>query len=325
MATQETKQLDDIIASRRAMMLGGAALAGLALTGTAKAQAAISDNDVLNFALNLEFLEGEFYTLATTGKTLQQTGIATGAGGTVIPVPTSTTAATAPVSATITVKANPTVPFTTPLIGAYALELALEEQRHIAFLQKALGAAAVAEPNIDLQTSFVALGNLIGVANFDPFVNEIAFLIGNYIFPDVGVSAYHGGALLLTSKVLLDSAAKIHAIEAYHAGTTRTLIYGLDQQQTLLGPAGTLRSLTQKISQQRATFDGTIGGIPDDLGVSDTTVTLNGGTYPSSTIVNADANAIGWARTTTQVLAIVYAGTPNGGGFFPQGMSGNIK
>lgn len=324
MATQETQQLDDIISSRRAMMLGGAALAGLALTGTAKAQATVTDNDVLNFALNLEYLEGEFYTLAASGQTLQQAGIATGAAGAVIPVPTGTTVNT---SATITVKANPQVPFTIPSVQAYALELAAEERLHVTFLQKALGSAAVAEPNIDLLNSFAALGGLIGVPGFDPFANDLTFLLGSYIFEDVGVSAYHGGALLLSDKTVLDSAAKIHAVEAYHAGTIRTTIYGMDQRATALGPAGTLLGLTQAISNVRATLDGTSTGTPDDVGVSNTaTVTLNGASYPSSTIVNADANALGWARSTTQVLRIVYANanaTP--GGFFPNGLNGTVK
>lgn len=325
MATQETKQIDEIISSRRAMMLGGAALAGLALTKTAKAQAAVSDTDVLNFALNLEYLEAEFYTLASTGQTLQQTGIATGAAGAVISVPTGGAANT---SATITVKANPQVPFTMPNVAAYALELTKEEQLHVAFLQKALGSAAVAEPNIDLQNSFAALGSLIGVTGFDPFANDLAFLLGSYIFEDVGVTAYHGGAGLISSKAILDPAVKIHAIEAYHAATIRTTIYGIDSQPggTALGPAGTLKTLTQKISAVRATLDGTASGTPDDVGVSDVTVTLNGSPYPASTIVNADATSIGFARTPQQVLNIVYAsasGTP--GGFFPNGLNGNVK
>src|ERR1700677_2440906 len=88
---------------RAAMMLGGGALAAAALRPrAAQAQTAITDTDILNFALNLEYLEAQYYTLAFLGVTIDQKGIViTGPGG----------AAGGP----ITVKSNPVVPFTTPL------------------------------------------------------------------------------------------------------------------------------------------------------------------------------------------------------------------
>ena len=333
MATQETKQLDEIISSRRAMMmLGGTALAGLALTSVSKAQAAApTDNDILNFALNLEYLEGEFYTLATTGKTLGQSGIGIGAGTTATATPTIITKGS-------NNYASCQVPFKNPLIAAYALETAGQERAHVTLLRGALTTNAVAEPNLDLLNSFAGLGARIGVPGFDPFANDLTFLLGAYIFEDVGVSAYHGAAGLISDKGVLSTAAKIHAIEAYHAGLIRTTLYGLDQQDN--GPgfqAGALTGLTVGISSVRATLDGTATATPpattatpDDIPLGKTMVNLNGTTpiYTGSTIVNADVNSIGWARTTTQVLNIVYASpgaTPAAGGFFPQGMNGTIK
>src|SRR5580698_942942 len=119
---------------RSAMLLGGAALAGLALSRNkafAQASTAVTDNDILNFALNLEFLEGQFYTLATTGMTLDQAGLSTkGGDGTA--------------GGTVTVKANPMVTFTDPLLQQLALEIAMDEQNHVKFLQSTLAANAVA-------------------------------------------------------------------------------------------------------------------------------------------------------------------------------------
>ena len=90
-----------------------------------------------------------------------------------------------------------------------------------------------------------------------------------------------------------------------------------------------MRVLTQRISAVRATLDGTVAKTADDQGLTIATYPLNGGAgQVGSTIVNADANSIGWSRTTSQVLSIVFANGAAGttsGGFFPAGVNGNIK
>jgi hypothetical protein len=282
---------------RTALALGGAALAGLALARPRRAfaQATVTDADILNFALNLEYLEAQFYTLATQGVTIDKVGVpilggSGAAGGTVTVKPTSTV-----------------VPFTTPLLQQYAMETATEERNHVLFLQKALGTAYVAMPNIDLLNSFNALATAAGLGStFDPFASETNFLLGAFIFEDVGVTAYHGAAGLITTPAYLDAAAGIMAVEAYHAGSIRTRIYA----------AGTaVQQASTAIANTRATLDGTGN---DDIGVG----TLSTG---AATIVNADANAIAFSRTTTQVLSVVYGGGSASGAFFPNGMNGTIK
>jgi hypothetical protein len=318
MATTETLILDEVIASsrRRMVMMGGTALAGLFLGSatTAKAQTALTDADYLNFALNLEYLEAEFYTLASVGKTIDQIGIGIGAG----------TSATG--GGTVTVKPTGTasclVPFTIPVVASYAMEIASEEQKHVSFLRGALGSSAVAQPNIDLYNSFNAAAAAAGIGPaFDPFASDIAFLLGSYIFEDVGVTAYHGAAGALTSATNLGAAAGILAVEAYHAGLIRTVLWGLDQAN----PADGIAATATKISNLRALLDGTKD---DDIGLGTTQDELNGTTanFTASTIVNADSNTIAFSRTTQQVLNIVYA-SPSGakGGFFPSGLNGNIS
>ncbi|MDE3187383.1 MAG: ferritin-like domain-containing protein [Acidobacteriota bacterium] len=279
---------------RSALLMGGAALAGLAASRIAVAQSAtVTDADILNFALNLEYLEAQFYTLATTGKTIDQLGIGiTGPNG--------------QAGGTVTVKSNPVVPFVTPLLQQYAMETATEEQNHVKFLRSALGASAVAMPNIDLENSFNALAQAAGLgSSFDPFASETNFLLGAFIFEDVGVTAYSGAAGLISDKTYLDKAAGILAVEAYHAGSIRLRIFAA-------GSAA--QAASSKIAAARASLDGTGN---DDIGVG-----VSGG---AATIVDADQNAIAFSRTATQVLSVVYGGGTSGGAFFPNGLNGTIK
>lgn len=302
MESNETKELlqemeERRASRRRAMMLGGAALAGLALTSKTAFAATVTDADILNFALNLEFLEAQYYTLATTGMTLDAaTSISTKSGS-------------GAAGGTVKVKANPMVTFTDTSTQDFAMEIAQDEQNHVKFLQSNLGSSAVAMPNIDLLNSFNALAQAAGLgSNFDPFLNETNFLLGAFIFEDVGVTAYQGAAGLISSKTYLDKAVGIHNVEAYHAAGIRTRIFQA-------GSAA--QSASQAIAMTRAKLDGTNS---DDIGVS---VTNN-----AATIVDApDTHAQTIGRTTAQVLSIVYGGgaAGTGGAFFPNGLNGTIK
>ena len=318
MATKETQILDEVLIAsrRRLMMMSGTALAGLML-GSAKkaeAQSTLTDTDYLNFALNLEYLEAQFYTLALAGKTIDQIGIGIGPG----------TSATG--GGTVTVKpsgkASCKVPFAIQAVLGYAEEIANEEQKHVKFLRGALGSAAVAMPNIDLYNSFNAAAAAAGIGPaFDPFADDVSFLLGSYIFEDVGVTAYHGAAGLLTTTANLIPAVGIHAVEAYHAGLIRNALWGLDQATPSAGIAAT----ATKISNLRATLDGTGN---DDVGLGTAMVALEGSSpsFTASTIVNADSNTIGFSRTPQQVLNIVYASASGTkGGFYPNGLNGSIS
>lgn len=179
---------------KRAGAAGLTVAAGTMLTGTIEklsAQTTITDADIVNFALNLEYLEAEFYSMATYGATLAQRGI----------IPAS--AESGPTTG------GQMVSFSGSPIAYLASALRKDEEEHVLYLRKALGSAAVKKPAINLD----ALG--FGFAG----VND--FLKLSRIFEDVGVSAYLGAAPLIKNKTYLDAAARILATEAQHAGAIR--------------------------------------------------------------------------------------------------------
>ena len=271
------------------------ALSGGALLGTstsADAATAVTDADIFNFALNLEYLECQYYLIGATGTGLPS-NLTTGSVGTLGAV-----------------TGGSMVPFTTDAFASYAQRIAVDELAHVTFIRTVLGSAAVAQPAINLQTSFTTLAmaaGLIGAGQtFNPFADEISFLLGAYIFEDVGVTAYGGAAALISNKTYLTAAAGILATEAYHSGAIRTLLSDLGAGQA-----------TNAISALRAK----LSGVADDQG---TLLQAPGYTNAYNFVVN-DTNGLTYRRNTAQVLNVVYGGTAGGGLFFPAGMNGTIK
>ncbi len=271
-----------------AAAFGSLAMTGAALTSTSARAQAVTDADILNFALNLEYLEAEFYLRAATGAGLTP-DLVTGTG------------------AQGTVTGGSLVPFRSAAIAQYAQRIAVDEQAHVRFLRAGLGAAAVAEPTLNLQTSFttlaVAAGLIVPGQTFNPFADDISFLLGAYIFEDVGVTAYAGSARLITNKDYLEAAGGILAVEAYHAGAVRTLLANIGAGAA----ADAISALRAKLS-----------GANDDQGIL-----IPGNSY---NFVSNDINGLAFRRTTSQVLNIVYGGgSASGYLFYPNGFNGTIR
>jgi hypothetical protein len=274
---------------------------GAGLISAAQAQAEtnqVSDADILNFALNLEYLEAQFYSFAATGQGLPA-NLLTGTGR------------------QGEVRGGRMVRFDDPVVKSYAQEIAKDEMNHVVFLRSALGSAAVAQPVVEIgvnpdgpfSTAARAAG-LVGPGEaFNPYANDINFLLGAFIFEDVGVTAYSGAAPLLTSKTYLSAAAGILAAEAYHASLIRTTLYAKGQMKPVA------ISSANAISAARDSLDGPSN---DDEGI-----TLNG----AVNIAPLDSNGIAFARSTGQVLNIVYLTSMSAkrGGFFPQGVNGILN
>lgn len=176
--------------------LAGAAMIGSGFSTKAEAATAVSDLDILNFALNLEYLEAEFYAMSTYGANLVKLGVISAADE------------SGPTTGGALVKG----------FGDWATmatALRVDEIDHVKYLRATLGSRAVKKPAINL--------NALGYG----FASLASWLKLARQFEDVGVSAYLGAAPLITSKTYLGAAGAILCTEAQHSGAVRRACYSM--------------------------------------------------------------------------------------------------
>ncbi len=244
-------------------MLGAAGTKAYAQTASAP-----SIPDVLNFALNLEYLEANFY-LAATGQSLSATDMGTGA----------VAVTGAPPDLSKVFDSN-------TLLVAQAL--AQDELNHVELLRGAitsLGGMPIAQPAIN----YSAAGLI---------TTQAQFLVAARQFTALGNSAYAGAAQFLVSDAgTLGTAARILGAEGQHNGALRLLCV----QQGVVSP---LIDAQDHVPSPTQYFDADMNGLPP-------------------------------VRTPQQVLGVGYGAStatttnpPAGvtmGGYFPNGVNGNIK
>ena len=265
-----------------ATLAGTALIAGCGGRGSSTVSAAgPTENDVLNFALNLEYLEATFYSYVATGGDIPSAS--TGGG----PAPTG-----AP-------SAKPA--FQSQQIADMFAEIYFDELSHVNDLRSVLGSAAVARPQLNLG----ALGT-VSTGNYITFAR---------LFEDVGVTAYAGAATAL-SGTNLQYAAQILAVEGFHSGAVRLVAI---QQGAAYLPTSVIPTDGFDVPP----YD------PGSVTAAEAGPTASGGFFATAGASSSTKTSPGFAytRTTSQVLAIVYANTASGtskGGFYPDGMNGNI-
>lgn len=267
--------------------------AATGVTAGATEEGGPSDASILNFALNLEYLEAEFYARGATGQGLPDDMV----GGVGTPGQVS---------------GGHQVDFQSPLIKNIAREIAMDERAHVAFLRDALGDAAVARPRISLDHSFTAAATAAGLISdgevFDPYANERNFLFAAFLFEDVGVTDFKGAAPFISNKTYLDAAAGLLATEAYHAGIVRATLFseGLADDSVF--------DVVHKISAVRNAVSGSADD-DQDLGTRD-----------EANLIPTDEYGRTFGRSAAQILNIVYldAAAGSSGGFYPDGLNGDI-
>jgi hypothetical protein len=141
--------------------------------------------NILNFALNLEYLEATFYSFITQGADLSAS--LTANSGAITGAPAKLT-------------------FATQQITDMLNEIYFDEKSHVAALISLLGSSVVPRPAINLAAfGTVSASNALTIAR---------------LFEDVGVTAYAGAVTALTSTNLA-YAAQILGVEGFHSGALR--------------------------------------------------------------------------------------------------------
>ena len=246
-----------------------------------------TDIDIVNFQLNLEYLETDYYLRGSMGMTADQV-FGSSQGG--------------------PVKGGRRVQFSSPVREGMIRNIAGNEVAHVRFAQAVTGSRAIRRPPIDFEAGFAAVAAAAGIPDFDPFASEMDFFLGGMLFEDVGISVLKGSARKLRSLSLRESAAGLLGAEGHHMGAVRSVIYRMGE---------TARSRAAAISNLRDRLDG-----PQDLDQPPVKIgdTANIAPTNENGIVwgrtPQHALNIAFGKPGPGVMA---------GGFFPEGVNGRIR
>ncbi|XP_058203738.1 desiccation-related protein PCC13-62 [Rhododendron vialii] len=263
-----------------------------------------SDADLLEFPLNLEYLEAEFFLWASLGRGLDSVAPDLTMGG---PPPVGARKATLD-------------PFTNDVI----LQFAYQEVGHLRAIKSTVKGFARPQLNLSAEAFGEVMNSAFGRAlnpPFNPYANEINFLIASYVVPYVGLTGYVGANPKLQSPTSKRLVAGLLAVESGQDAVIRGLLYKRASEK--VKPYGiTVVEFTNRISELRNKL-GSSGLKDEGLIVPN----LRGAEGKiRGNVLAGDQNSLGFDRTPEEILRIVY-GSGNErvpGGFFPKGGDGRI-
>ncbi|KAK8588243.1 hypothetical protein V6N13_087188 [Hibiscus sabdariffa] len=262
------------------------------------------DRDQIQFALNLEFLEAEFFLFGALGKGLDDFDSSSAQGG---PPPVGGRIADLE-----------------PTVRRIIEEFGYQEIGHIRAITRSVGGIPRPQLNISAEAFATAMNQALDTTlspPFDPYANSLNYLLASYVIPYVGLVGYVGTIPNLIRKTSLSLVASLLGVEAGQDAVIRALLY--ERADETVRPYGlTVASFTNRISEFRNQLamcgvkdEGLI--IPVQLGAENRT---------TSNILSADAGSLSYSRTPPEILRIVYGSGSERrpGGFFPGGGSGRI-
>ncbi|GMP73303.1 hypothetical protein CsSME_00031093 [Camellia sinensis var. sinensis] len=263
-----------------------------------------SDIDLLEFPLNLEYLEAEFFLWGSLGYGLDSIAPNLTMGG---PPPVGTTKARLD-------------PFTKDVI----LQFAFQEVGHL----RAIKNTVRGFPRPLLNLSAEAFGNVMNSAfgralkpAFDPYGNELNFLLASYVIPYVGLTGYVGANPKLQSPISKRLVAGLLAVESGQDAVIRGLLY--ERAREKVTPYGiTVAEFTDRISELRNKLGS--AGVKDEGLIVPTFQGAEG--KLRGNVLAGDQNSVGYDRTPEEILRIIYSSGDEHvpGGFYPKGADGRI-
>ncbi|GMP73302.1 hypothetical protein CsSME_00031093 [Camellia sinensis var. sinensis] len=179
-----------------------------------------------------------------------------------------------------------------------------------------------------LNLSAEAFGNVMNSAfgralkpAFDPYGNELNFLLASYVIPYVGLTGYVGANPKLQSPISKRLVAGLLAVESGQDAVIRGLLY--ERAREKVTPYGiTVAEFTDRISELRNKLGS--AGVKDEGLIVPTFQGAEG--KLRGNVLAGDQNSVGYDRTPEEILRIIYSSGDEHvpGGFYPKGADGRI-
>ncbi|XP_031280592.1 desiccation-related protein PCC13-62-like [Pistacia vera] len=262
------------------------------------------DKDLVHVALNLEFLEAEFFLIAALGNGLDSIAPELAEGG---PPPIGARKADLD-----------------DLTNRIIEEFGYQEVGHLRSIITTIG--GFPRPLLDLSPQNFA--NLFDQAvgfkldpPFNPYVNTINYLLASYAIPYVGLVGYVGAIPQLLNYTSRRLVAGLLGVESGQDAILRALLYKKADERVLPYDI-TVAEFTNYISDLRNRL--AMCGIKDEGLI--VPLKLGAENKTESNILSADVYSLSYARNPQEILRIVYGSGSEykAGGFFPDGGNGRI-
>ncbi|KAL8216310.1 hypothetical protein R6Q57_023147 [Mikania cordata] len=262
------------------------------------------DEKLLEFPLNLEYFEAEYFLFGSMGRGLDSVEPDLAAGG---PPPIGAKQANL-----------------TSLVKDIITQFGYQEVGHLRAIKKTVRGFPRPLLNLSAESFATVMNDAFGSPlspPFDPYANDINYLISCYVIPYVGLTGYVGANPELHSPVSRKLVAGLLGVESGQDAVIRSLLYERADEKVVPYET-TVVEFAEKISKLRNKL-GKMGLKDEGLKVPKK---LGAEKKVQGNVLAGDEDSLAYGRTPKEILRIVYGTgdekTP--GGFYPNGGNGII-